>query len=388
ELAAGPKDAAKRILELDELGARVVSLDMEGVDPLDEALAQWRQLRSRDKLSDRALDSLRNKAMRGFGLGKTPYGYCIGESGRLEIVKQEAAVVERIYGMYLERDMGLRLIARGLNEAGTPTRRGSRWSVVTVRDILKNRAYTGTYIRFGVRVPGSHAPIINADLFRLAQKKREGSGGGRPPGRETVFSLSGLAHCGYCGGHMIGVSRTQSWSRKRDGGRTETEYRYYRCGSRVNQSVCSYHTQRADLLEQQVLALMDQRLKEPVTLQERPSNSDTSAALKSRIRSLDGRFQRYLDGVVKGTLPLEKLKPATVPLIRETRRLENRLSVIERQPDHGAQQEAWWQQLRGTNADLQEQWRQLSPADRRLYLGDLVEKIVVYDDHAELVLNG
>ncbi len=387
ELAAGAKDAARRFLELDELGAKVVALDQEGVEPLDEALAQWRQLRSQDKLSDRALDSLRNKAMRGFGLGKTPYGYCIGETGRLEIVKEEAAVVEHIYRMYLDQEMGLRLIARNLNEAGTPTRRGSRWSVVTVRDILRNRAYTGTYIRFGVRVPGSHQPIINPDVFRLALKKREGSGGGRPPGRETVFSLSGLAYCGYCDGHMIGVSRTQSWSRKRDGGRTQTEYRYYRCGSRVNQSVCSYHTKRAGLLEQQVLELMGQRLKEPVTLQDGPSNSDVATALKSRLRSLDGRFQRYLDNVAKGILPVEKLKPAAIPLIRETRRLENRLATLERQPDRVAQQEAWWQQLRGTCADLQEQWRQLSPSDRRLYLGDLVERVVVYDDRVEIVFN-
>jgi hypothetical protein len=365
----------------------VIALDHPAPEPLEEAIAQWRALRSQDKLSDRALDALRNKAMRGFGLGKTPYGYTIGESGRLEIVPDEARVVERIYSMYLDQAMGLRLISRSLNEAEVPTRRGGRWSVVTVRDILRNRCYTGTYIRFGVRVPGSHAPIITPEAFRAAQKKRENAGGGRPPGRESVFSLSGLTYCSACDGHMIGVSRTQSWARKRDGGRTEAEYRYYRCGSRVNQSVCSYHTRRADQLEQQVLDAMSERLRQPAPAVEPDAPVETSTSLKARLRQLDGRFQRHLDNVVKGTLLLEKLRPSVTPLLREARRLDQRLALLERQPDRLVQQEAWWQQLRGTCADLRDQWRQLSPTDRRLYLGDLLERVVVYDDGVDLVFH-
>jgi len=387
ELAAGPRDAARRLLDLEDLGARVMALDHPAPEPLDEALAQWRVLRAQDKLSDRALDALRTRAMRGFGLGKTPYGYTIGDSGRLEVVPDEARVVERIYAMYLEQDMGLRLIARGLNEAEVPTRRGGRWSVVTVRDILRNRAYTGTYIRFGVRVPGSHAAIVTPEAFRAAQKKRESAGGGRPPGRESAFALSGLAYCGACGGHMIGVSRTQSWSRKRDGGRTEAEYRYYRCGSRVNQSVCNYHTRRAGELEQQVLDAMTERLQQPAPAVEPEAPVETTASLKARLRQIDGRFQRQLDSVVKGALALDKLRPSVTPLLREARRLDQRLALLERQPDRLAQQEAWWQQLRGTCADLRDQWRGLSPTDRRLYLGDLLERVVVSDEGVELAFH-
>ena len=171
-----------------------------GVTFLDEIIAAWRRQRNSERLSDRAMDTLRTKALRGFGLGKTPYGYGIGANGKLEIVEQEARVVRQLYQMYVEQNLGLRLIARHLNDANTPTRRGSRWSVVTVRDILRNRTYTGTYSRFGMRVPGSHPAIIPPDVFRAAQKKREHVSGGRPVGRESSFSLSGLAYCGACNG--------------------------------------------------------------------------------------------------------------------------------------------------------------------------------------------
>ncbi len=50
--------------------------------------------------------------------------------------------------------MGIRLIARRLNEEGLKTRRGGNWSMVSIRDILRNRVYLGTYSRFGVKRAG------------------------------------------------------------------------------------------------------------------------------------------------------------------------------------------------------------------------------------------
>ena len=389
ELASSPKEAVRRLLELEDLGTQVVSLDNDAGDLLDQAIDQWRLRRSQDRLSDRVMNTLRSKAMRGYGLGKTPYGYSIGTEGRLEVVPAEAQVVETIYQMY-SGGMGLRIIARHLNDASIPTRRGSRWSVVTVRDVLRNRTYTGTYARFGVRVPGSHQAIISADTFRQVQHKREAGRTGQPASREKVFALSGLAYCGYCQGRMIGVSRTQSWSRKRDGGHTRAQYRYYRCGSRVNQSICSYHTWRAKDLEERVLEELRQRLllpQAPADPGGMPSQTDVLISLKNRLRSLDGRFQRYLDGAARGALPLTNLRAATFPILRETQRLEQRLGKLEDHPDRSIQHEARWEQQRGSLKELQEQWHQRSPADRQLYLADLLERVTVYDDHLEPTLN-
>lgn len=385
-LAPGPKETVRRLLELEYLGARVVATEDAGGDLLEEALAFWRQRRNQERLSDRAMETLRSKAMRGYGLGKTPYGYHIGGHGRLEVVPGEAQVVRQTYGMYVEEGLGLRRIARYLNDSGIVTRRGSRWSVVTVRDILRNRVYIGTYARFGVRVPGSHEAIIGQDLFRQAQRKREGASGGRPPGRQTAFLLTGLAYCGYCQGRMIGVSRRQSWSRKRDGGETQAEYRYYRCGSRVNQSVCDYHTWRDRDLEQAVLEGIGRRLSSPETSPLPSARQDPRASLKSRLRSLGSRLERNLENAGRGHVSPADLRGAALPIIREIQRLEARSQELDRYPQpHSARIGGEPQE----NAlELLERWPQYSFEDQRLYLSDLLEQVVVYDDRVEPVFHG
>ena len=54
--------------------------------------------------------------MMGRGLGKPPFGYHNGADGLLEIVKDEASIVELIYRLYTKDGLGLRLIAQHLNE--------------------------------------------------------------------------------------------------------------------------------------------------------------------------------------------------------------------------------------------------------------------------------
>lgn len=386
DLADTTKEIARRLLELEYLGAQVVATETPQEDLLAGAILLWRQRRGRDQLSARTLETLRNKALRGYGLGKTPFGYTIGAQGRLEVVPEEARVVQEIYRLYLEEGMGLRRIARYLNSTDTGTRRGSRWSVVTVRDVLRNRAYTGTYARFGIRIPSSHPAIISTEVFRKTQTKREQPVRPRADGRETAFSLSGLAYCGACNGRMIGVSRRQSWARKRDGGRTVAEYRYYRCGSRVNQSVCSYHTWRADVLEEQVLEALAQHLSAFPIMEDREPATDVRITLRKRLRSLDGRFQRHLNAAARGSLSLQDLRGAAVALIEETHYLEHRLEAIQRFPDKTTQREAWRLLQRQSLRTLQDHWATLTPQERQRYIAELLQRVVVYDDKVELTL--
>lgn len=380
DLSPEPREVVERVLEVEQAGAKLAVLDdAVAADPLEAAVDHWRENRNRTGLSSRAMEALRNKAMRGFGLGKTPYGYRIGEHGRLEVVAEEAEVVRRIYQMYLVEGLGLRLIARRLNDENIPTRRGRRWSVVTVRDILRNRTYTGTYARFGVRVPGSHTGIISNETFRAAQHKRDAAPTVRHGGKEEGFALSGLAHCGSCGGRMIGVSRKQSWARKRDGGRSEAVYRYYRCGSRVNQSVCSYHTWRAEELEEAVLSSIASAIDQANGKLAGMSATDLRALVKGRIKVLDTRFNRYLDGAAKDATDLDRLRRLSYPLLREEHRLQERLRVLDEAGGREALQAAWWQQQRERLSDLRAQWATLGQADRRLALGDLVQQVTVTD---------
>ena len=69
------------------------------------------------------------------------YGFQL-EDGQLVIDESEAAVIRRIFNMYLE-GYGLPTIARILNEEKIPCMRGTRWYMRGISYILKNERYMG-----------------------------------------------------------------------------------------------------------------------------------------------------------------------------------------------------------------------------------------------------
>ncbi|MBI2171681.1 MAG: recombinase family protein [Chloroflexi bacterium] len=255
-LGKTPEQGVESLLRLDSLGARMVCIQEGRQDPLRELYDAMAPAQEAGQTSDRAKhirDAMYRKAARGEGLGRPPYGYHLGPSGKLEEVPEQGQVVRLIFHLYLEQGLGLRNIVRELNNQGHRTLRGQNWSMVSIRDILRNSAYVGTYRRFGLRLPRSHPPIVDREVFRRAQDLLESRTPRRRQASPQPFLLSGLAVCSQCGNHMIGVTRRQSW-RNKDGQRMHGVYRYYQCQSRTNQSVCQYHTWRASALEEAVAA--------------------------------------------------------------------------------------------------------------------------------------
>ena len=100
-----------------------------------------------------------------------------------------------IFRLYLHEGLGIRLIARRLNEEGLRTRRNRPWSMVSIRDILRNRAYLGTYQRLGMRVPGTHPALVAPDDFRRVQERLSDRRTNYSPRTVGGFLLSGLVIC-------------------------------------------------------------------------------------------------------------------------------------------------------------------------------------------------
>src|SRR5213593_4181616 len=161
--------ATRRFFQLSSLGFPIYSV--EDKDDISAAILEiWSKHRAEGNLGDRVKAAMRQRAVRGEALGRPPYGYRVGPRRRLVIVAEEGSIVRYIFRLYLKDGLGVRRIARRLNQEELRTRRGGLWSMVTVRDILRNRAYVGTYSRFGVRVPASHAPLISQRDFHRVQE--------------------------------------------------------------------------------------------------------------------------------------------------------------------------------------------------------------------------
>lgn len=379
-------ESARRYFQLSSLGVGVVAMD-GGDDLGDELLKRWAAARKDGRLGERVRAAMQKKAVKGEALGRPPYGYRIGPRGRLQAVPEEGSVVRYIFRLYLKDGLGIRRIARRLNEEGIRTRRGWLWSMVTVRDLLRNRAYLGTYSRFGVRVPASHPPLISPEDFRRVQERLDQR---RPKtsGRQTArFLLSGLAYCGYCGNKMIGVSRRQRWRRRSDGEVRSALYRYYQCESRTNRSLCDYHTRRAEGLEDEVRrALLGGPAEAPAATTEADEApiEVQGRQLRDRMRRLDRRLQQFLDAAASGRINSERLRSLGVEVASQRLTTEEALAERQRRAQQRATEAERRQHRRDALVRCREQWDQLTFPEQYDLLRELLERVVVRDEGVQV----
>ena len=391
-LGSDVRDAALHYFQLEGLGAQVAPI-AGAADPTTELVSDRAQDGASTRLSDRVRAAMRDKAIKGEVLGRPPYGYKVGNRRRLELIPEEAVVVRYIFRLYLNEGIGIRLIARRLNEEGLKTRRAGNWSMVSIRDILRNRAYLGTYSRFGVRVPGSHPPLVSTDDFGHVQDRLNARRTSYTPRVASQFLLSGLAHCGYCDNKLIGVSRKQAWKRA-SGERVSNSYRYYQCESRTNQSRCSYHTRRAGDLEEQVRAVLAGCFAAdgggfPLPRDDATVLTDQRRAverLRTRLKSIDRRMQGYVDAAAKGRLAKERMHALSVAAAADRLGCEDAIEAAEgviaerlTSPERRRERET-------SVARLLSGWDALPFAERQPALRDAVERITVFDDAVKLML--
>lgn len=118
----------------------------------DEQFADMKFMFSRFEfktISKRLVSGRNTSASEGKYLGsKPPYGYNIikikGDKGNtLEVIPEEAKVVQMIYDMYTTENIGKRTIAHRLNLLHIPTKTGKKWTETSVNNVLRNIVYTG-----------------------------------------------------------------------------------------------------------------------------------------------------------------------------------------------------------------------------------------------------
>lgn len=215
--------------EIEATGARVIyvqggyaeSPEGEIHKDLDGAFAKWENL----KRTERSVRGKIGKAQRGlYVVGAPPYGYLLDKKalGGLSIDEDAAAIVRRIFDLYIEGGRSLREIARTLNREGLPSPRGAKWSNATLHVILRNEAYAGraAYNRRASLVTGDGItqakrrkavkrdpaevipiavlPIIDGVIFERAQDKLDFNREATRKRANRFYLLSGMVFCETC----------------------------------------------------------------------------------------------------------------------------------------------------------------------------------------------
>ena len=151
-------------------------------------LASFAQEESRS-VSENCKWRIRKKFEQGIPTGFGMYGYKV-RNGSFAIKPEEAAVVRRIFQMYLD-GMGSVKIMKLLTEEGVPAPLGGLWNASVVMEMLKNEKYAGDLLlqkfytnnhvekkRFHNRgelpqyfVGEDHEPIIDRETFDAVQRE-------------------------------------------------------------------------------------------------------------------------------------------------------------------------------------------------------------------------
>ena len=173
--------------------------------------------------------------------GTAPYGYKKGEERCTIVVDDEAADVVRQIFSWAAEGVTITQIAKKLNDRGVTTPsvylakvRGKYptrpiWSFESVRNILKNRIYTGDTVPFRSRVvrvgsdkvkqipqelqqviPETHEAIISREMFYKAQTTIKSTKKSKPKAEPNP--LTSLLVCGCCGNRLSkGKSQNKNW---------------------------------------------------------------------------------------------------------------------------------------------------------------------------------
>ena len=183
--------------ELKGLGISV-SFEKENIDTMSgdgelmlTILASFAQEESRS-VSENCKWRVRKKFEQGILTGMRMYGYDV-RNGSFTILPEEAAIVQRIFHMYLD-GMGSERIMRELNAEGIPAPEGGSWNAGTIMMMLRNEKYAGdlllqkSYVNNHVEkkqlpnrgelpqyfVAEDHAPIIDRETFDAVQAEIAG----------------------------------------------------------------------------------------------------------------------------------------------------------------------------------------------------------------------
>lgn len=290
-------------------------------------------------------------------------GYDYIDNYTLKINEGEAALVRRIYSMYVSGGYGMAAIAAALREEGSRTKLGCDYTEGYIRRILTNPIYCGDLVNHktqitdyinGVRksVPDDERyhherpelAIVSRGTFDKARRIREErrqmqlAGGGGPRRRYTSrYMFSGLVRCGVCGCTMYRQNVPREGSGRVDG--------YWRCknGTRGDGAQCGNRCYVPDSVLKRGLAgalrecVQDEGAFAGEVWEQRQLDKargrpveDRAAERRQAVEKLRKQKRKYLEMYVNNVLTMDELKELTGRTDSQIERLEQELARLSR----------------------------------------------------------
>lgn len=172
-----------------------------------------------------------------------PLGLKIGKDKKYKIDNNTAPIIQKIFDMYANGYIMADII-NYLNERNIKTSKGNDFNKNSIRRILENEKYIGTYTYGDIKIENGIPKIINKKLFDKVQEQLKKNK--KTPARakaKTNYLLTTKLFCGTCKEMMVGVSGTS---------KTGKTHNYYSCNGKKKKS-CNRKNVQKDFIENLII---------------------------------------------------------------------------------------------------------------------------------------
>jgi len=190
-------------------------------------------------------ETINLKSSRGAVLNRIPLGYEKSLDGKFKINEEEKLIVRKIFKMYsgnfgkTER-FGLRKISENLKKDFKYSK--YKWSPQSVKNILKNRFYSGIYQRDSKIISGNHDQIVTYEEFNFIQelfKKNIDSYQSISKKNKPKNYLNLI--CFYCDSKLNISYHSRKWELS-NGNKKKKVYHYAQC-----KNICKFKRKNIDI---------------------------------------------------------------------------------------------------------------------------------------------
>ncbi|MCL2194411.1 MAG: recombinase family protein [Oscillospiraceae bacterium] len=340
----------------------------------------------RENIAERIVLGRERKVKEGLTLCSyiASYGYDRPTGQKIQTInEQEAQIVREIFDLYANQGVAITEIARRLNLRSVPTKHDSKWTTNGVRNVLKNHNYMG-HVRHHYQdeqraytVEGQHEQIISPALFDKAQHrltKNPRISPRRQPKEENYFA--GFLVCAQCGSklHPHNLYRTLKDGSKQFLGN-------YGCGNTVvgacNASEMSarklehafqaYIAEIADFEEDNTIHLYEQE-------QEKKEQQAVIATYQEKLRQVEAKGREALDLYVNNIFSVDEYRRVKRRLDDDRQSINSELERLQVDVEKIAQNKL------EIAKNFKDNWAGLSNTEKRMFLMQFVEKIVVENE--------
>lgn len=337
----------------------------------------------RENIIERTKVGVERKVKEGYTLctAHASYGYERIKGERIQIINEdEARIVREIFHLFVIEGETLTNIARLLNLRGIQTKENRAWDSTKIRRLLKNTNYIGN-VRHHIDDPkreanyeGQHEAIVEKTLFEQAGQllaKNAHTSITKPPNQDKYFS--GFLVCSACGHKLKPYSTFKQLKTKKQ------QAVGYVCPNKSLKTCCSSSMshKKAEQAFLSYLAQIEDLLPpdEEITLTEEPLNQDNAelaAIYEKKQKTLEIKDKEVLDRYISNDLNFDeycairtKIESDKLILSAEIGRLKGRSRSVQQSSKENI------------ILNLQDNWNLLTNEEKRTFLRNFVEKIVI-----------